>query len=191
MQQVFSFTTAGRQIDAAGNFLRYDRETTGAVDDSIRVRVDGQDLGTWRPGDSAEIEGQFSRVEITPVGTAQGDFRVGRGRFNSTRTQVSGTSSAAVISQVPAQVSPTHTGVTVTNASAQHAAANAAREYLLIQNRSATGSIYVRFGAAATVGTGIAIGPGGFWEWDSCIPVSAVNIIGSIASNPDVLIVEG
>lgn len=192
MQQVFSFTSAGRQIDASGNFIRYDRETSGAVDDSVRVRVDGQDCGTWRPGDAAEFEAPFSRVELVPNGTATGDFRVGRGRFNSSRTNISGTIQANVTTANPPQSAFTNTARTVTNASAQVLAANAAREYLLIQNKSASGTIWVCFGAGpATSANGIAIGPGGFWEWNANVPTNAVQCIGSLASNPDVLTVEG
>lgn len=100
--------------------------------------------------------------------------------------------SAAISSNVVARVGGVTQGsVTVTNASAQHAAANTARQYLLVQNRDAAGVIYLRFGAAATTATGISIPPGGNYESGFVCPTQAVHIIGSIASNPNVLIVEG
>lgn len=80
----------------------------------------------------------------------------------------------------------------VTNASAQLLAANSARQYLLIQNNDSAGIIYVTFGgAAATALNGIRIMPGGFWEWDSTVSNQAVQAIGSIATQSNVVTVEG
>ena len=86
----------------------------------------------------------------------------------------------------------TNTQKTVTNASAQLLAGNTARQYLLIQNNDPTGIIYVSFGAtAATANTGIRILPGGFWEWDSTVSNQAVQCIGSIATQSNIVTVEG
>ncbi|MCM2250844.1 MAG: hypothetical protein NDJ19_00655 [Ramlibacter sp.] len=80
---------------------------------------------------------------------------------------------------------------TVTNASGQLKAANAARKYLLIQNNDASGTIYVQpSAAAATAANGIKIGPGGYWE-PVIIPTSEIRAIGSIASNANIVVVEG
>lgn len=182
--QTYNFDSSGRQINAAGTFLRYERETGGAVDASVRVRVDGQDFGVWLPGDYVELQNRFTTVELAPVAAAVGEFRIGSGRFASSRMLMSGSASAPV-------VSPTNTAKTVTNASSQLLAANAGRKYLLIQNKDSAGTIYVSFGAAATVANGIKISPGGFWEWDKAIPVNAVHAIGDAANNPNVAVVEG
>lgn len=100
--------------------------------------------------------------------------------------------SAAISSNVVARVGGmTHTSVTVTNASAQHVAANAARQYIAVQNRDVSGILYLRFGAAATTATGILIPPGQSYESGAVVSTQAVHIIGSIASNANVLIVEG
>lgn len=81
---------------------------------------------------------------------------------------------------------------TVTNASAQMLAANAARRYLLIQNNDAAGDIYVRLdGTAATIGTGVKIPAGGSYELQGFVPTGAIFAIGSIASNANVVTVEG
>lgn len=85
----------------------------------------------------------------------------------------------------------THSAVTVTNASQQFLTANSSRRYLLIQNRDVTGNIFMRFGAAATTATGIQIAPGANYEIDTAVSGQTVNIIGDIASNANVLIVEG
>lgn len=81
---------------------------------------------------------------------------------------------------------------TATTASAQFRAANANRRYLMVQNKSATGTIWVNLtGVAATQANGIKLIPGGSLELQGYVPTDAVMIIGDIASNPDVLIVEG
>lgn len=81
---------------------------------------------------------------------------------------------------------------TVTNASAQLLAANAAREYLLIQNKSASGTIWVGFGAGAvTQANGVRIIPGGFYESGFVCSTQEVQAIGDIASNADIVTVEG
>jgi|GEM_PF-2900777 len=190
--QTFTFASTGRQIDGAGNFIRYERETSAAPDASVRVRVDGNDYGTWLPGDFCELPFQFRTVELSPVAGAVGEFRVGSGRFNSSRFLLTGQPTTNIAATVPARASFTQTLRTVTNATTNLAAANPARDYLLIQNNDATGWITVSFGAAAAVlGTGIRIAAGGFWEFDSAVPTDAVQAIGSAASNPNIVVVEG
>ncbi len=86
----------------------------------------------------------------------------------------------------------TNAAATVTNSSAQIKAANAARRYLLIQNNDATGIVYVRLdGNTATASTGIKIAPGGSYEVSAYVPSGAITAIGSIASNANVVVVEG
>lgn len=80
----------------------------------------------------------------------------------------------------------------ITNASAQLVAAKTNRRYLLIQNKSASGDIFVNLsGVAATTLNGIQIAAGSGYECASFLPTAAVFAIGSIASNPDVVVVEG
>lgn len=86
----------------------------------------------------------------------------------------------------------TQTQRTVTNASAQMLAANASRRYLLIQNKDTAGIVYVNLqGSAATVANGLAIEPGGSLELQGYVPNGAITAIGSIASNANVISVEG
>lgn len=80
---------------------------------------------------------------------------------------------------------------TVTNATGQVLAANASRRYLLIQNNDASGVIYVTLdGTAATTAKGIKIDAGGSIELQNFVPNGAINAIGSIASNANVVAVE-
>jgi hypothetical protein len=86
----------------------------------------------------------------------------------------------------------TQTQRTVTNASAQLLAANAARRYLLIQNNDASGDVYVNLtGVAATTANGIKIAAGGSYECQGFAPTAAITAIGSIASNANIVAVEG
>lgn len=85
----------------------------------------------------------------------------------------------------------TNTARTVTNASAQLIAANAARQYVLIQNKDGAGNIFVNFGSAATVGNGLRITPGGNYESDGIVSTQAIFAIGDQASNANILTVEG
>lgn len=79
---------------------------------------------------------------------------------------------------------------TVTNASAQALAANTARQYLLIQNKDNAGTVYLNFGAAATVANGIRIPPGANYELNGVVSTQAIFMIGDIANNVNVLTVE-
>lgn len=81
---------------------------------------------------------------------------------------------------------------TVTNASAAVLAANTARRYLLIQNKDAAGDIFVRLdGVPATEANGLKIESGGSLELVSFVATGEITAIGSIASNPNVIAIEG
>lgn len=85
-----------------------------------------------------------------------------------------------------------HTEETVTTSSTTMLPANPFRRYLMIQNNHATGIVYLNLsGEAATVTNGIKIHPGGSYECQGFCPLGAITAIGSIASNPNVLAVEG
>lgn len=81
---------------------------------------------------------------------------------------------------------------TVTNASTTIIAANALRRYLLIQNNDASGDVYLRLdGGVATTATGIKLKPGESLELQGFVPTGGITAIGSIASNANVVGVEG
>ena len=92
---------------------------------------------------------------------------------------------------VPDNFVATNYNPTITNTSSAARAAMPLRRYLMIQNNHATGIIYVVFGATATAALGIKIGPGQNYELNNVVPNNSVNIIGDIASNTSVVIVEG
>ena len=98
---------------------------------------------------------------------------------------------AVTANKAPQSSSFVNVNATVTTASAQLLAANAARQYLLIQNKDPSGILYITFGAAATVANGLQISPGGAFELAGTVSTQLINAIGSIASNANVVTVEG
>ena len=91
----------------------------------------------------------------------------------------------------PDRGTDTYTTGTATATAGNKAAANASRSYLLVQNKSATETIYARTdGATATAANGIKIGPGGAYERTgvSRVPTGAISLIAT--GDADFLIVE-
>lgn len=83
------------------------------------------------------------------------------------------------------------TNVTVTTTAANAIAANANRRFLLVQNKDVSGTIYLNFATTATAANGISIGPGQTFILDTKVPTGGVSAIGSIASNTNILFVQG
>lgn len=88
-------------------------------------------------------------------------------------------------------------GYSTTNATALSASSttvlipNGNRKKLIIQNRDANGNIFINFGTTATQANGLKIPPGGTFESDSVVCTGIIAIIGDIANNPNVLVLEG
>lgn len=86
----------------------------------------------------------------------------------------------------------TQTTKTVTNASALLLAANPSRQYLLIQNKDGAGNVFINVAAAAaTVAGGLKVAAGGNFEPTSAVMTGAIYAIGDIASNANVIVIEG
>ena len=130
----------------------------------------------------------FDAIELASVGAQTIKFAIadGSGGYN----RVTGT--VQVSNLETRQGAFTQSNKTVINASGELLAANAARRMLLIQNNDAAGNIYVTTdGSAATTANGIKIEPAGLIMLDVFCPSGAVNAIGDIASNANVIVVEG
>lgn len=84
----------------------------------------------------------------------------------------------------------TQTAPTVTNSSGTLLAANTARKSLIIQNNDATGILYIGFVATATTAM-LKIAPGASLFLTQNVPTNIVTAIGSIASNANVVLIEG
>lgn len=131
--------------------------------------------------------GSFDKVRISSAGGGLVNFVTRLG--NEIRYDKPPTGNVAITNVRGAF---TNAQATVTNASSTIDAANPTRSYLLIQNNDASGDIFVRLdGVAATTLTGVKIPAGGSYELTGFVPTGAITAIGSIASNANVVIVEG
>jgi hypothetical protein len=97
---------------------------------------------------------------------------------------------ATITVNEPVRGPGSNTQKTVTNASASLLAQNLARKYLLIQNKDASGDIYINFGAAATVANGLKIAPNGAYELNANMLTAEIFAIGNIANNPNIVVIE-
>lgn len=85
MLQTLNFS-GPRLVNAKANFFRYESGSAGGADESIRVRADGNDLGTFLPGDYLKLPVDASRWELTPTTPATaGVVRLGMGEVGSAR----------------------------------------------------------------------------------------------------------
>lgn len=85
MLQTLNFSGA-RQVNAKASFFRYESGSAGGADESIRVRADGNDLGTFLPGDYLKLPFEASCWELVPVTpAAAGVVRLGLGEVGSAR----------------------------------------------------------------------------------------------------------
>lgn len=130
----------------------------------------------------------FDRVQIdvqagdtVKIGIGNGQARYNRGAATVTVSQNTQTQTALF----------DNLQKTVTNASGVLLAANLARQYLLIQNKDTAGNLYVSFGKAATVANGVRVIPGGAFELVGTQTTQEINCIGDIASNANVITLEG
>ena len=139
-------------------------------------------------GDINDTRPAFDRVQVDVQAgdTVKIGIGNGQGRYNRAAATVTVTSNI-----VPQTAVFDNLQKTVTSASAVLLAANAAREYLLVQNNNATGSLFVSFGKTATVTNGVRVIPGGSLELIGVCTTQAIHCIGDIASNTNVVTVEG
>ena len=126
----------------------------------------------------------FTSVEVTTA-TAQ-DIKLGVGDGEGGSNEISG-----YVTIQNANGALTGTAKTVTTTSAQLLPANSARRYVMVQNRDPAGNVFLAFGVTATAANGVKIGPGQSFTAEVFAPANAINAIGDIASNANVLVVEG
>ena len=86
MLQTLPFAAGGRQINAKATFFRYEIGNSAGLDNSIRLRADGNDLGIFWPGDAVELPEPATVWTITPtINSTTGQVRLGVGRVQSAR----------------------------------------------------------------------------------------------------------
>lgn len=176
------------QLDSPGSLVRI-IDCTAAVDLQLtRSGIPFAEAKSMLAGLKVRDQRGFSGVRVINGATPQTvKIFIADGDVDYDRPQVSG--SIAIAGQ---QGAFTQAQKTVTNASAQLLAANAARRYLLVQNNDAAGDIYITLdGTAATTAKGIKIPAGGSYECQGYCPSGEIFAIGSIANNANVVAVEG
>lgn len=171
----------------------------------VRIRTAPYELIIENPDTSEKVEASqgddfelsaFKRLRVTNNGGIDSIFKLTISqdkKAGSAPGVISGTVAVAggVDINSPVRSAGAQIQKTVTSANTVMVATNANRKYLLIQNKDATGIIYITFSAMSTIAGGIEIKPGGSFELNSNILTGAVNAIGSIASNNNVIVLEG
>ena len=190
MSQIIEIMPAAatKRFDVAGRFFRL-VSAVGAVNieffrDKRRINetVHGVTTGFY-------FRGEFDAFEVYSAGGDSLNMITSMGEVGySDSVTVAGGSVA-----IAPETGVTQAAATVTNASAVLNAANPGRTFLAVQNKSSSGTIYINLtGGAATVANGIEIPPKGYWESPAHFcPTGNITAIGSIANNPDVVVVEG
>lgn len=183
--KVFDFNLPANgafRLPASGSYFRI-MSSTGAID----VTVEGTGTLPSLTAGQAFKNVPFNSLLILDVSGSSnsGSILVASSEFQDNQLQGSVT-----ISNVNGAF--TQAQKTVTNASAVLLAANTARRFLLVQNKDASGDIYVTLdGSAATTANGIKVAAGGSIELQGYVPTGALYAIGSIASNANIVAVEG
>ena len=179
-----------QNLSAKGSSVFYYEETGGGADVAVEVTAIGGGGGSFmlRPGEGVRLSQSADGFRVRNVSGANviaGTMKIGDADF-------SGKNVAGSVSISNTAGAFAHTQETVTNASGSMLAAKSNRRYLLIQNNDTLGNIFVRTdGTPATLVTGIKIGPGESLELTVYVPVGEITAIGDIASNANVLAVEG
>jgi hypothetical protein len=71
MLQTFNVPAGGRLVNAKARFFRFESVGVDGADQVLRVRADGQDLGTYLPGDSITLPVDATTWELTPASATQ------------------------------------------------------------------------------------------------------------------------
>lgn len=172
-----------------GNYIRV---KTFAFHEGIDIEAEdtdgaGLDFNLVEGEDVLLEDTEFTRIRVTNKSGSETNIvlLVGKNvKVNSAK--VSG--SVAVTSNVPVRQSLGQTLSTVLSTANTLLAANANRNYLLIQNKDPVGSIYIHFSATATIANGIKIGPSETFILENNMHTGAVSAIGDISSNTNVVV---
>lgn len=177
----FAIAAGGMQLLPMAGEKFIIESATGPVDVSWR---DGKVLSR-QAGQGYTVRGGFTQLILNNSGAGAITGVIAINDDDAIDNRIAGTVSISggtnYVNSAPA----------VTIASTVLVAANALRKYLYVENNHATGIIYLNFSAAATVGNGKRILPGGYYETPALAPhLGAVNVIGDVANNA-VIVLEG
>lgn len=175
----------------SGNYFELIDAPSGGVDVLLSDRSGGQLASMRNIGAGYFVRpGPYEVVQIKSVSAQSISFFVADGDAGTRRL-----SGNVAVTSLPAALQPilstlTNAQATVTTTSGQLLAASAGRNYLLVQNKDLTGTIWVGWNTV-TQANGIRIGPGGSYELSGYNVTQALNAIGDLASNANVVVVQG
>lgn len=168
-------------LSAVGNGIQLRQASVAVQVRNERIGLDIQ----LSAGDGVDGLDEFTELQLLHgSGVAQSiTIAVGIGGASSR---------SALVAGLPAeQGSYTQAAATVTNASGQLLASKSNRRILIVQNNG-SGDIYLDMTGAAATTAGLKVAAaGGVLVLDRYPPTAAINAIGSIASNPNIVVVEG
>lgn len=190
----YTFTMAGNgvyRLQVSGDYFKI-------LSASGLVRVKGKwgELSSLVAGQGLE-NSDFDDLFFTDESGASNTVTVFVGDRNfidglTGNVGISGTVNTTVANKDAMQGAYYQAGHTITSGNSAILAANSSRRYLMIQNNDATGIVYVNvIGNAASAASGIKILPGAVLEFANFCPTGVVSMIGSIGSNPNVIVLEG
>lgn len=153
----------------------------------VSIKAEWGELKELTAGQGLEAA-PFNRLEVRNETGSPNVVRI----FVGDRKFIDGMGGSVIVgSNMVARAAFASSAKAVVNADGPLVAASAARSYVLIQNRHATGNIFLSFGTAATVAGGIRIGPGGAYETGFVAPTTEIRAIGDVPMNGEVIVVEG
>lgn len=173
------------QLELIGNYVQLLETSSGVDIDFLRDGGVFAQALNMEFGFASKPDKKFTALAFTSAGAQTIKIAVGSGDGSYNR-------SSGVVSIIGQQGAATQAQATVTNASQLLLAANGLRKALYVENNDAAGDIFVTIdGTAATAAKGKKIPPGGYWMFDAWNPNAAIYAIGSIASNANVVVIEG
>lgn len=182
--------TAGQRVEfyEPGDFFRLMAATSDLTVDYYRNGKEIAEAVGVTVGYAEKFEGEgFDRFVITNGATAQTVTIASR---NGSSVQYDTPPNGQVTVTNTGSASWMQAGRTVTTTSSTIANTNAARRYLLIQNKDTTGNIWVNVATTASQANGIKVEPGGSIEFAGFVPTGVIHCIGDIASNANVIVLD-
>lgn len=176
------------ELAAVGNYIRV---KTAAV--ALRVQSLENDVDIEIEQGEAALVMPFQRLRISHADAAEQSVILQIG--NDSRVDSSKVAGSIAIATLPDVLlengAYAQTNETIGVVSASLLAANAARRFLLLQNKHATGNVWVNLaGAAATTANGVKLSPGMSLLLDTFCPTGEIFAIGDVAHS-DFVAVEG
>lgn len=184
--QIYTFTVPANSVYGLSVIGEYFKLL--ATDGAVNIKAEWGELKGLVAGQGLK-KTPFQRLEIRDASGANNVVRL----FVGDEEFIDGLGGSVSVSQAVVARSSAFDNQqkTVGVASASLVAPNAARQALQIQNKSASGNVYLAFGKPAVIAGGVRVVAGGVYEPPAGVcPTTEIFAIGDIAGI-DVTVVEG